>query len=222
MPSLKSPPMGQISLNDGIPISSESRKRRPQAPLLAPGKRQEVPSVPVSTSARPKPIPRNDRDEIYCDHENCRHNAPTFESIVDWVQHWNKYHVAKHQSGTFKMQPVPDCDRRSAAGSEAATQPKSCQPARRRFADGSGYHVDSFAASSCQSIGRDKPHTENAISSTGERVHRDSSPALFPSTKEQGVTATEPSQQSQASEQSTQDSYPLGVTYPYEDSFSFI
>lgn len=30
----------------------------------------------MATSAGPKSIPRNDQDEIYCDHEGCRHNTP--------------------------------------------------------------------------------------------------------------------------------------------------
>jgi hypothetical protein len=47
----------------------------------------------IGNKTGPKSIPRNKRDEIYCEHEDCSDNAPIFESVVGWIQHWNKCHA---------------------------------------------------------------------------------------------------------------------------------
>ncbi|KAJ9493372.1 hypothetical protein H2202_011154 [Exophiala xenobiotica] len=219
IPLLKSPPVGQMSLYDDAAPTSESRKRRRPGHLLAPVPRQELPNIPVATSAGPKPIPRNDRDEIYCDHEDCRHNTPILKTAMDWIQHWTEYHEVKHQSGISKTQSgtryASETFESTAARQMLRTKPN---PSSREHADMSWRYLDL----DCSSLGRGQHQTRNTISSTAESVYRAPSPAPCPFTQERGERTTEPSQQSQRSSQSTQDSYSYGVTYPYEDSFSYI
>jgi hypothetical protein len=106
--------------------------------------------------------------------------------------------------------------RRVYPGSEAAAQvfqTMSNPPPRNQAANLSGRNLDLDRPLLSRSLRR------SATSSTGDVAHHANSPAPQPSTQEWNRSATEPSQQSQGSRQSTQDSCSHGLTYPYDDSF---
>lgn len=93
----------------------------------------------------------------------------------------------------------------------------TCSPARR-----SSSHPDSFSGSGCPQPEQELIKSSSATLSAGGVTARMVRSSPFLQDREDETVTTQDLQESQASRQSTHDSYLCGVTYPDEESFSYI
>ena len=241
-PSSRLPPSIHISRSDNPTLMiSEGRKKRRSAPLLPPGNQQKGRSVPFTLSAEPAYIPRNDSDEIYCAHEDCKTNSPTMESFVEWIQHWNAFHASKYPgespslyTGAQRNQSSPpsltertarDCSKhRLLSATERSQATNQLSPRRLGIptyppVDPPQSYCVLDSTPACLSSRNSESLTRP--SPISDPIGRGVSPIAHRVVRQQEVKGNE-SQKSQGSGYSTQETDPRGVTYPDDDFFSYI
>jgi hypothetical protein len=228
-PSLTSPPIPQIFSDHYLPLNGSEQAKQGPAHSLTQEQRQGTYSISGTASAKPNPTLRHGRDESSCKHEDCRNSALSFRSMSG-----NKHYDAQHRSETSKIQSARAYSHTSGTefvgreyrgsqgrmspetlGSESASQisqPRQNPLGRREDADRLVSNNHSFSDSD-GSVGRNQHWGRDVRSVASESVDNVSSAA---------PGAREYAQQSQTSTQSTQDSCRFGVTYPYEDDFSYL